>query len=87
MQTYILENVSKFVRFYLIYKFFFPNTVYKFASLPLNILGNLSEFVLTVYSKLRGYWIFLLGRSACTMVHIMNAWKLYACYLYTKLVL
>ena len=48
IQTYILGNVSKFLRFQLIYsirKFF---RIYKFASLSPNILGNLSEFVLCV---------------------------------------
>ena len=51
MQTYILGNVSKFIEFLLIQYIRKCFRIYKFASLHPNILGNLSEFVLTVKKK------------------------------------
>ena len=53
MKTYKLGNVSKFIGFLLIYCIRKCFRIYKFASLPPNILGNLSEFVLTVLLTLR----------------------------------
>ena len=67
MKTYILGNVSKYIGFLLIYSIRKCFRIYKFASLPPNILGNLSEFVLTVLHPLqpRQGCFFRRGSDSC----------------------